>query len=242
MNLILFEPGEIDGTLAAGDPRARHLFEVLKLAPGEEFDAGVVNGPRGRAWIRETDGAGMRFGHRFSLEARPAPPVALVVGLSRPQTMRRVLRDCTSLGVREMLFAPTETGEASYASSGLWERGEYRRHLLDGAQQAATTSIPEVRLFPSLRLCLDALPASSARLALDNVEASIALASFGLLGPSSALVFLAVGSERGWTPSERELLRSRAFTLARLGSRILRTESACLSALTLVLARLGCLE
>jgi 16S rRNA (uracil1498-N3)-methyltransferase len=42
---------------------------------------------------------------------------------------------------------------------------------------------------------------------------------------------LAVGPEGGWSPRDREVLRSAGFTALRLGPRILRTETAGIAAI-----------
>ncbi|MBP7483295.1 MAG: RsmE family RNA methyltransferase, partial [Lacunisphaera sp.] len=58
-----------------------------------------------------------------------------------------------------------------------------------------------------------------------------------LLGYKSAV--LALGAERGWSAAERTLLRASGFTFTHLGERVLRTETACIAALTLLKAKLG---
>ena len=63
----------------------------------------------------------------------PLYPIELIVGLSRPQTNRRILREATSLGVRRLSFVQTDRSEPSYAESRLWSSGEWKRHVLDGA-------------------------------------------------------------------------------------------------------------
>ncbi|HEY1848006.1 MAG TPA: RsmE family RNA methyltransferase, partial [Opitutaceae bacterium] len=47
---------------------------------------------------------------------------------------------------------------------------------------------------------------------------------------------LAFGPERGWSGAERDLLRARGFTLAHLGTRVLRTETAVVAALAIAKA------
>jgi RsmE family RNA methyltransferase len=47
---------------------------------------------------------------------------------------------------------------------------------------------------------------------------------------------LALGPERGWGPRDREQLRAAGFSLAHLGSRVLRLETAVVAALTLAKA------
>jgi RsmE family RNA methyltransferase len=167
----------------------------------------------------------------------PPSPLTLVIGLPRPQTARDILRDATTLGVAALHFVRTEKGEAGYARSQLWQSGEWERQVLAGAAQAFCTRVPEVTHGRSLAETLADLPAGAVRLALDNYEAAEALATCDLPAPPSAV--LALGSERGWSAAERAHLRSAGFRFAHLGPRVLRTETACVAAITLLKARLG---
>ena len=59
MNLILFEPDEVTRPLPQDDPRARHILEVLRRREGEDFDVGLVNGPRGKAVLKRVSEDGL---------------------------------------------------------------------------------------------------------------------------------------------------------------------------------------
>ncbi|MFW5883288.1 MAG: RsmE family RNA methyltransferase, partial [Verrucomicrobiota bacterium] len=67
--------------------------------------------------------------------------------------------------------------------------------------------------------------------ALDNYEASAPLAQW-LQGrpPTPSLL---IGPERGWSATERDHFRAANIPLAHLGTRVLRTDTAALAALTL---------
>ena len=52
----------------------------------------------------------------------------------------------------------------------------------------------------------------------------------------------AIGSERGWTEKERNLLESQGFTRCSMGTRILRTESAATVAASIILNYMGVLN
>jgi 16S rRNA (uracil1498-N3)-methyltransferase len=237
LNLILFEPHEIDRPLPRGDSRARHILDVLGRKPGDSFDAGVVNGSRGKATLTALDDAALTLA--FAWQAAPAPrePITLIAGLPRPQTARDILRDATTLGVGALHFVRTEKGESSYAQSTLWSTGEWRRHLITGAEQAFDTRIPEVTHGRTLAEVLSTLAVGGTRIGLDNYESTAALVSLALDLPLT----LVLGAERGWSARERVLLRNFNFDFAHLGSRVLRTETAVVAALTLVRARLGLL-
>lgn len=165
----------------------------------------------------------------------PAPePLTLIVGLPRPQTARDLLREMSSLGVAALHFVATEKTEPSYASSKLWSTGEWRRHLITGAEQAFTTLLPEVTWGRSLAEVISALPATDSRVALDNYEAANPLSAFPALAQPGLTV--ALGPERGWSATDRTQLRAAGFTLAHLGTRVLRVETAAIAAVAVVLA------
>jgi 16S rRNA (uracil1498-N3)-methyltransferase len=238
MNLILFESAEEAAALPSADPRAVHILRVLRCGIGDAFDAGLINGPRGKGVVLSIDADALTF--RLDLAAPPPPldPITLVLGLPRPQIARRVLQEGATLGFSAMHFVATHKGDPGYGKSTLWTSGEWRRHLVNGAQQAYCTRIPEVSSGAPLADVLASLPQGSCRLALDNYEATQPLSGAAISGPA----VLALGPERGWSARERDLLRAQGFELVHLGWRVLRVDTACTAAGTLVKARLGLLD
>ena len=236
MNLILFESEELELPLSLKDPRAIHVLTVLRRSPGEPFDAGLIDGPRGKACFRSRTDAGLEL--QFTPEAAPAgpEPITLLVGLPRPQTARKILQEATSLGVRTIHFHLTARADPGYARSTLWTSGEYRRHLIAGAEQAFTTRLPALTHGRPLEEVLAELGEAPTRLALDNYEAAGPLFAAPLQGGQAVL---AVGPERGWTKPERQALIAAGFQLVHLGERVLRTETAGVAGLAILRARLG---
>jgi 16S rRNA (uracil1498-N3)-methyltransferase len=232
LNLILFEPGEIGRPLSRADPRAVHIADVLRRDVGDLFDAGIVNGPRGKGTVVSMGPEGILF--RFERVADPAPadPIHLLIALPRPQTARKILCEATSLGVSSIRFFPSEKGEPGYAASTLWRTPEWRRHLVDGAAQAFDTRLPEVLHDARLADSVAALPGGCRRIALDNYEAPRRMGPAGVSPPLA----LAFGPERGWSAAERALLRAAGFELAHLGGRVLRTETAVVAAVAIAKA------
>jgi 16S rRNA (uracil1498-N3)-methyltransferase len=237
VNIILFRPSEVELPLPRNDPRAQHLLAVLRRQPGDTFDAGIINGPRGKGTVVSVEEGRMVITFVWG-ELPPAPaPLTLLIGLPRPQTARDILREATALGVAAMHFVRTERGEAGYADSALWRSGAWEECVINGAAQAFCTRLPEVTHGRSLADAVAARPAGEIRLALDNYESPAALSQVAV--PAGRAVVLAFGAERGWSPSERTLLRESGFTFVHLGQRVLRTETACVAAVTLIRAKLG---
>ena len=237
MNLILFEREELKSELPSADPRAQHILRVLRRRQGDSFDAGLIDGPRGKGTLTSVTATSISIRFEWLEEPPPLDPIELLVGLPRPQAARRILHAMTSLGVARLRFITADRGEAGYSSSSLWTAGEWRRHLIDGAQQAFTTRLPAVTVGQGLAEAIDSLEPGGTRLALDNYEAAQSLSKIAAVEP----VTLALGPERGWSDRERDLLRSHCFELAHLGERVLRTETACIAAVAVVKSRLALL-
>lgn len=240
VNLILFQPDELLESLPRTDRRVAHLLRVLHRQPGETFDAGIVNGPRGKATITAVTDTGLTFQFTPANPPTPPAPIALVIGLPRPQTARDVLRDATTLGVAELHFVRTDKGEPNYAQSTLWTSDEWSRLALAGAEQAFDTHVPKIDFGHTLADALTtvaARPPAAVRLALDNYESAAPL-SLVAIAPGQHVV-LGIGAERGWSINERVLLRAAGFTFVHLGQRVLRTETAVVAGVSIVRAKLG---
>jgi 16S rRNA (uracil1498-N3)-methyltransferase len=237
VNLILFEPAELEPPLPRSDRRAHHILDVLRRQTGDTFDVGLVNGPRGRATLVSVGDDALWLTFTWGAPLAAPDPITLVLGLPRPQTARDILRDATTLGVSALHFVRTEKSEPSYAQSTLWSSGEWRRHVLAGAEQAFDTRVPAVTTGQTLAATLAALPVDALRLALDNYEAPTALGTL-TLAPARHHI-LALGAERGWSAADRDVLRQHGFALVHLGSRVLRTETATIAALAILRSRLG---
>jgi RsmE family RNA methyltransferase len=235
VNIVLFEPGEAAGGLPLSDLRAHHVLTVLRRTTGDSFDAGLIDGPRGKATVLGVEAGLLRLAFAWAEPPPALAPLRLIVGLPRPQTARKILHDASSLGVEELQFVSTERGEPGYAQSTLWSSGEWRRHAIAGTAQAFCTRLPAIRWDLDLAAALASTPPAGARLALDNYEAPSRL---GVLPRLETPATLALGSERGWSPGERERLRAAGFHFVHLGPRVLRTETALVAAVSLVLARL----
>lgn len=245
MNLVLLHSAETR-VLRAGTPAAEHLSRVLKISPGGTFWCGVKNGARGLASVREISPSG---DIAFSVEwenasAAPAlPPVRLLVGLSRPQTMKKIFAAAGEIGCSRIDVFRSEKGDPAYAESSLWKAGdETLAEILEkSAEQTCVPAVPDFRLHRSLREFLDAdensggVPASAARLALDVYEAENSFAQTAF--PPRVPVVLAVGPERGWSERERAELRGNGFAFAHLGERVLRVETAVAVALAVALSK-----
>ncbi len=237
MNIILFKENEQDKKLSIDDNRAKHIINILKCSSGDTINIGVINGPKGKAVITNIDNLGIEFSFKLEKEIPELYPLTLICGLTRPQSIKKILKEATALGAEKIYFTATERCEKSYISSSIWKNDYFKRYLILGAEQAFCTRLPEVKTFYSLNLCLkEILSLDATLIALDNYEADKSLTAISKL---KSRVYLAIGSERGWSDNERNMLRKNDFKLFSIGKRILRTETACVSGITMLLSKMG---
>ncbi len=251
MNMLFLDPPEIGAPLPRSDERVKHILKVLKKVPGDELAAGTPDGMLGTARIETYDGDAMSFSFKPEQEAPPLRPIVLLLGFPRPIQANRILKDLASLGVGHIILSGTELGEKSYFQSDFFKNREFRAALIEGAEQAANPRLPVVDTAWSLGRALDKLDSlaedypgqaehTAERWAFDPYRAETAFGSVELQRPASvASLVLAIGSERGWTPAELDLLASRGFSFATLGDRILKTETATITAVAIAFSKLG---
>jgi len=246
MNMLLLTEEELATGLPLDDRRAQHIQTVLKKKPGDSLLAGLINRARGKATIREIDAQTMHFEFVAEGAAEPNASLTLLLGFPRPIQAKRIFKDLTSLGVARIILSGTELGEKSYIESNFFKNDEYQAALLEGAEQAAQPLLPRIDKAWTLARALELLRTSGGagpRWALDPRRGQSAFGALKLetATAAEAPLVLAIGSERGWTAAELDQLAAAGFGFATLGRRILKSETACLVAVSLALAKLGLL-
>ena len=224
----------------------------------------------GRIEAVRIDGS-ITYSLKLQEEPPPRYPVRVAVGFPRPIQIRRLLRDLSNLGVEAVDLIGTELGEKSYRDTKLLSgggRGGAQAALIEGAVQARDTRLPLLSVYPGLEDWLaerpwEKIPSSDITaplgknpqpawsvyssvsllrkpllIALDNVHPEGALALLSGLGQS---MVLAVGCERGWSDGERDALEKAGFLRLSMGTRAMRTETACIAATVLALEKIGVL-
>ena len=285
MNLVLLRQRASSVVIPRSDRRARHILDVLKRrAPhlpltstrrgphdSKPISVGVVGGGSiGSAVLAAVDQSSITLQCEWptpagAIKADPTErllPLDVLVGMTRPQTCKKILRDLSTLGVRSIGFVVCELTERSYARSSLWSDGAWEQYIEHGAEQAFRTSLPSVRQHESLEAALTELPSQLRQQQRvlchdDGTGHTPSLYTMPLPPlpevppplpcPSDqepmAPLCLICGAERGFTEKETSMLQSdHGFTMAHLGAPIFRSELAVCLASAVLLGRHGLLE
>jgi len=236
VNLIILEPAEVSasGDVRLTGPRADHLLKVLKVAPGHHVRVGMLDGPRGVAMVQSISGRTTILRCAFEAVAPPRPHVDLLLALPRPKVMRRLWAQIAALGVGQIILTNAARVERNYFDTHVVTPGCYRPLLIEGLQQSRDTRLPGVSVHRQFKVLvedqLDDLFQGGLRIVADPAAERAA----AHLVTEHERVLLAIGPEGGWNDFERELLAAHGFHSVGMGSRTLRTDTACVALLALV--------
>jgi 16S rRNA (uracil1498-N3)-methyltransferase len=262
VNLLLVDPAELDGgaTCTLRDRRALHLRTVLGATMGSHVRAGVVGGGVGTAELLADDGTAITV--RLTLtEPAPAPlPIELVLAIPRPKVLSRVVEIAAAFGVSRIELTNAWRVDKSYLRSPRLAPDALALAARLGAEQGATTHLPEIVIHPRLMALLDARwpdrsPASPAAKLIAHpgalpIETALAGEPRWSRPPADERVehprapppettpiesreplVLAIGPEGGWIAREVDTFIARGFSPVSLGAPILRVEAAVAAAL-----------
>lgn len=216
-------------TAALRGRRFVHIRDVLKSAPGDRLDVGLLDGLLGKARVDALNETEVILRPDW-IHKPPAPhPLTLVLALPRPIVLKRILHTVTTLGVKNIHLIQTNRVEKSYWQSPVLKRAKITHILKEGLEQAKDTMMPQVYLHKRFKPFVeDLLPV----IAGDSVRL---VAHPGVGNPAVPIEHpctLVIGPEGGFVPFEIELLQRQNFSAIHLGSRILKVEAAVTALIT----------
>jgi len=221
--------------IALDADQSRYLVAVMRRAVGDEVL--VFNGRDGE-WRARLSQVGKRGATlQVAAHTRPqttGPDLDLVIALVKRARLETIVEKAAELGARRVRLAITERTNADHTNVA-----RLQAIAAEAAEQTGRLDVPQVLAPEKLDRMLDGWDAERRLLFCDEAgDAPPALEALkgGPAGPWAILI----GPEGGFSPNERKGLRERGFAVpAGLGPRILRADTAAISALTIWQAALG---
>jgi len=213
--------------------QSHHLFNVLRLRPGDEvevFDGEGVN------YAGEVSDAGPEIRIRKVIKEGEISPakcrIILAPALIKPERFEWMLQKATELGVEEFIPLMTRYSETSISAERLDKRMErWCRIVREASKQCCRLSIPNIRRPERFE---DFLNSGRGRDGSKLMLYEKAAISRGLQVPQSGQVLLCIGPEGGWDREEVADAEKAGYDVFSLGDRILRSETAAIAAVSIV--------
>jgi len=235
MNRILFESHEIDadGMVRLYDIRAVHIRKILRAEPGKVLKTGTLNGRSGISTVIDVsdDEVFLKCSHTVD---SPEPWFDLILAAPRPLVLKRLWPQLAAFGAGRIVLVNASKVEKFYFSSQWVEEKGVKPLLIEGAVQAGLTHIPEFEVRMQFKIFMEdeldlIFPGSMQLLAHPGKVTDL---SDGLTGGQRPLI--AIGPEGGWTEFELKMFAQHGFSQFSLGERILRSDTACISLISVL--------
>lgn len=208
-----------------------HLHTTLKLQINDVVKCTVLNLGLTKGRVVEINETACKLALDPITPAKPQW-FDLVVGLSRPQTTKKILEHATTFGARRFHFFKAALSEKSYLDSKIFEDNAYEEFLLTGLSQSVIYSnLPEFKLdkYNPADQYTDQNKGMSQKFILDlKTDKSFLNVDVDFSQP----ITLAVGPERGFINEDIEKFHHAGFTSVKISSSILRVEHAVYSAIS----------
>lgn len=211
-----------------------YLMSVLRLSAGDPII--LFNGEGGEyhgSYCPSKKKSQAQL-HRYeNPQTEASLPIVLVQSLARGDRMDFVIQKATELGVTEIVIIIPKRSQVKLDKNRADNRlSHWQKIAISASEQSGRTHLPLINApcdfsqwlkkpFTGTSMCFQ--PHSQQN-----------LRTFFSSSQPPAPIRIAIGPESGWDPQEHEQLLAHGFTSLHLGPRILRTETAAITAISLV--------
>lgn len=208
---------------------AHHLGRVLRAQTGQLYE--LSDGEQ--VWLGRIENVTrdhIQFALIEQLPAfQPSVIVTLLLAVVKFDAFEWAIEKATELGVSTIVPLAAERSEKALLAAAAKRADRWKKILLEASQQSRRVRVP----------VLDALAKPDTVFALRKDALGVLLSERTtasplrkvLQGQRAASAVLAIGPEGGWTDAEFAAAQRCGFLEASLGRRILRTETAVVTAL-----------
>jgi len=241
MPRFLVHPSAVKGGKATlTGAQFHHAARVLRIKPGEIV--ALFDGA-GKEYLARVESVGreeMRLDivRETTTEGDSAFRLTVLQSIVKAPAMDLVLQKCSELGAARLVAVPTVRSTARIPADKAHARLQrWQRIANQSAQQCGRAGPMTVQIAANLDEALRIKDDPLIALHEEEKACGIADAAHRCRGLSSASVF--IGPEGGFSPEEVQRLKESGAIFASLGPRILRAETAAITATALLMYELG---
>lgn len=226
---------------------ARHIIQVLRAKKGNKIK--VFTG-EGREYLIEIIGVNKKevvgnILEQAEVKTEPGVSITLVQGIPKSDKMAFILQKTTELGVKRIIPVITErTIVRLNREKARVRRNRWQRIVLEAAKQSGRAVIPKVDEIVTFLQSLNSVGKESLKLIPWEEEETTSLKEVlehhtsHTPHPTSHITIF-IGPEGGFTSEEVRRAKGIGAIPVSLGPRLLRTETASLTTVAMILYELG---
>lgn len=218
----------------------RHIARSLRMRTGEALTVSDGAGVDYDGEIEEISGdtVTVRLTKQYKNKSEPTLRVTLYPGMPKSDKLDLVVQKATEMGAAAVIPVLTDRSVSRPdAKSAAKKQERLQRIALEAAKQSGRGAVPQVGAMQSFK---EAVRTARGTKILFYEGGGLPLSK--CLPPDETEVSVFIGPEGGFAPEEVEFAKENGVVTATLGPRILRTETAPLAALAILMYMTGNME
>ena len=224
---VQFDEAASVGSAVIDGEDGRHIARSLRMHTGDALTLSDGVGTDYTGEIESITGDTDKFKNR----SEPTLRVTLYPGMPKADKLELITQKAVELGVTKIVPVLTSRSVSRPDAKSVSKKQErLQRIALEAAKQSGRGIIPEISKMTDLESTLKTAPGKKILFYEGGGEALGTLVS-----PDEAEVSVFIGPEGGFDAAEVQLAKQYGATPATLGPRILRTETAPLAALSVLM-------
>ncbi|HHX18743.1 MAG TPA: 16S rRNA (uracil(1498)-N(3))-methyltransferase [Clostridium sp.] len=220
-----------------------HIKKVLRLNSGDNIIVSDGLGTDYHVQIQKIDLHTVDTKIISSFKNNSEPPVDIVLfqGLPKSDKMDYIIQKGVELGVKKIVPVITERTVVKISNNKDYKKKHQRwnRISMEAAKQCNRGIIPQVEYPIIFKEAIETLPNNGFRILPYEKEKSQGIKGILKEKSNSKDIFIFIGPEGGFCDREIELALKNDFNIISLGPRILRTETAGVVVLSILMYELG---
>ena len=235
----------VENALKVTGENSHYLRNVLRVRKGEELRAFDGTGKEYLCQVVKVHPrhVALHIIEIFDVDTEPSVEICLVQGLIKAKHFEFAIQKCTELGVKK--FIPVVTERTVVKLKG--KRAENRRLrwkkiAVEAAKQCGRSFYPEVEPVTSFGDALKIIQTRDMSIIPWEEEKALTLKKVLTGGGESHLprkVMVFIGPEGGFSSQEVSLAKKAGVIPVSLGPRLLRSETAAIAAVSVLIHELG---
>jgi 16S rRNA (uracil1498-N3)-methyltransferase len=214
---------------------AHHLGHVLRAQSGQLYE--LSDGSA--AWLARIESVARNRVEFALLDQLPtpqsAPEITLLLAVVKFDAFEWAIEKATELGVTRIVPVAAARSEKGLLAAAAKRSQRWQKILLESSQQSRRLRIPQLDDLAKPSQSFAAESANFRLMLSERSDAPTIRSTVPIAIPAqSRSAALAIGPEGGWTDDELAAARASGFQEASLGQLILRTETAVISALSIL--------
>jgi 16S rRNA (uracil1498-N3)-methyltransferase len=236
---FFIEPSQIEnGTARITGDAARQIGKVLRLKEGDFICLLDGSGNEHDALITAItrDAVTARILGTGSCAREPALTLSLALCLPKGDKVELIIGKCAELGISRYVIVSSERTIARVESARLNERlTRWRKIAAEAAEQCGRAVVPEIKGMVAFADLVGLIAEHDLALIAWEEEGGVSLRQTLRTNSDAKSVLLIVGPEGGLTEAEVEMAKCAGAKSVSLGKRLLRVETAAISAVAVIM-------